>query len=263
MKRLLHLALLSSLSLAALGQIDLTGYRRFPSLRSISGLPGGGFGVNFDGRISFDGAMAISTPIGMTLRGHEYAFSGSVTSKDGAPRFYNMGSENNSRGIIQAMSGFTLPFGFVSGTFEVISGHRNNVTNWQFSPNLKQQNLGVSVGVQNISNHMAASGTGTVGDDTKSRSIYAAATYAFRPGYYGTLGVGDNNRFRGVFGSFNVPLGSNYKLVTEYDTFNFNSSIAIKGPVLKRFLGSRDVQSTIFLGYIREKYLNYMITFAL
>src|SRR5579863_5468349 len=122
-----HLTVGSLLLLAsgALAQTNLAGPHEYPAFRTISGLPGGGFGVTPDGVPSFNGAMAFSTPIGYSLSNWNGTLSAANTS-DYA--FFRLPHIRGNQGNVDSLGKFTgcggLPstkFGSLCGSFMVVS----------------------------------------------------------------------------------------------------------------------------------------------
>jgi hypothetical protein len=261
-KKVFFWSLLICVACHALGQGELDGPKQYPQFRTLSGLPGGMFGLDFDGNPTFSGAMAISTPVGASLRGNRYAIGIGSTSTSHNFAFFDSSSsnENTSNGTAFGMFGATIPsVGYVTWCDEILSSKLDHSINFQFSPKLNTQNFGVAFGVQNAFDHWAASGTNFPGDQSTSRSYYGVATYRFMPGSYVSVGHGDQ-RFSGVFGNASVQLCSRAKLLTEYDGFNWNSGVAINVVKLPWTTIDQDVQITMFLGAIREKYPTWALT---
>ena len=80
MKRILGGCLLLGLVGQVFAQSQLNGPKQYPELRTMSGLPGGLFGLDFNGVPTFSGAMAISTPVGASLGQSQYELGTSDTS---------------------------------------------------------------------------------------------------------------------------------------------------------------------------------------
>src|SRR5207249_2501548 len=60
---------------------------RYPEYRNLSGLSGGGYGLNADGYGSLSGPTALSTPIGYVLGRDQFRFQGAQASFTGSPEF--------------------------------------------------------------------------------------------------------------------------------------------------------------------------------
>ncbi len=89
MRRFIPALLLSGLAAACCAQSDLIGKNQYPQFRTLSGLSGCGYGVLLDGTPSFDGAMALSTPIAQSLSAGRIAIGAGDTSSTWYPRFLN------------------------------------------------------------------------------------------------------------------------------------------------------------------------------
>jgi hypothetical protein len=226
--RLWALVAVAGLSAVGQAQVDPWNFRgQFPQFRDLSGLPGSGFGVNAKGLPSIRGAMALSTPIGFSLGSGLIDVGISSRSVNSRPQFFNLGRGGNvnSDGTLQVMAGLGTPIGTFTGSFEVVSTALDSVLNLQYQLPLKLEGAGVSIGVQNLANRPHAASDRVVGEDDLSRSYFAVGSYEFSPGNWVSLGLGDV-RFKGVFGSVSVMAAERLKVMTEYDTFGWNTGVA-------------------------------------
>lgn len=245
----------------AFGQVLLSGPHQYPQFRNLSGMPGCFFGLDFNGDPTFDGAMSFSTPVGATLRGNRYALGlGSTSTGHNFALFDHPGSQNTSNGTAFLMAGFSGPLGNMAISDMILSTNLDHANNVQYSPPLKSDLWGVSFGVQNIANHMAAAGTNVPGDGDISRSFYGVASYKYARGSYLSFGTGDY-RFKGAFGSASYQVGDSVKLMTEYDGFNFNSSVAFRLGTFSGVFGNPTPTTlTMALGLVRERYPTWAVT---
>ena len=256
----------AALPFAALahGQSDLLPTGQYPQFRTLSGLPGGGFGVRPDGSTGFDGAMSFSTPIGYSLTSGHYAVVGSNTSDNLLFRFPHLSGDHghdDSNGKLDGLAGFSLgQFGSCTGTFVIDSSALDHSFNFVYQPLIKVPNLGVAVGVQDIVGHRGIGGTGRPGADTNSQSLFTAATYSLPRGIFVSAGLG-NRRFNHGFVNASAPLIPRFKLVLEHDGFNVNEALAFD----TGSFGFKDqkIQSSLMAGFVRSKYAFFSFNLSL
>jgi len=269
--RRFSLLLLALVPVAIQAQVALERPGQYPEFRSISGLPGGGFGVLRNGTPDISGAMALSTPIGYTLGHDSFFLAGADTSNNGTFSFPVLTKRNgdvfpnggNGTGV--AMFGTTTPIGEVSATFELLSGQFNSVYNFQWTPKQapeSEQGATFSLGVQDIRGHGGTGGNAYDNSHTgwTSRSTYVAATRQVCDNAFVSVGVGAN-RFRTVFGNASYGFAKRFKAVGEYDGFNFNYGLAAD---LGRFnfYAGRDAHVIAFLGAVDGKYATWTLGFT-
>jgi hypothetical protein len=264
-------ALAFALSGVAWAQNDLSGFDQFPQFRSLSGLPGGGFGVLRNGDPSFRGAMGFSTPIAHSLGRGRFAFVGANTSFNRRLGFDRTTREDSANSTAAGMFGLSTPWGNLTTSGMILSGIGDNVLNLHFSPRLQREDeyslqegprIALGVGVQDVFSTGGSSGQNidlTIGGRT-SRSFYAVATAELTPDLYVSVGTG-TRRFRGVFANASYNVTPWLKGVAEYDAFNWNYGVA--GDLFRVPIGSdRAVQATAFLGFVRGKHLTWSLGFS-
>ncbi len=248
------------LSAVSAAQAELSGRDRFPQLRGLSGLSGAGFGVLANGRPSFKGAMAYSTPIGHTLGGWSLAAGAGTISKNQTPVFFTTGNLDKTRGNGTSffVAGLDLgPVGSLAGGFTFLSGLGDNISTLQFSP-LAKGPVQWSLGCQDLGGSAGSSGEKQPGDDRTSRSFFGAVTYEVQEGVYATGGIG-TRRFQKGFASLSGNLGNNFKALAEFDGFGLNYGIAYSPGALGRFsVPDLDMtkipEITLFLGMVKGRY---------
>lgn len=233
----------------------------FPQFRNASGLPGGLFGVSYEGRPTIKGAMAISTPIGYGLGNGYYSLGLAVQSRDRRLRFPTSGRDTeDANSTLSLMGGFGLGnYGSLTISGMFLSSRGDSVLNLQYAVPTNLKGLGVSVGVQNVFDRPHARGDRQPGEKDLSRSFFVAATYEALAGTYLTLGKGDV-RWKGIFGSASVPIGDRVRATAEYDTFGWNYGVAIGlGSVYQvsledelRGRSPRVPEFTLSLGFIKQ-----------
>lgn len=244
---------------------ELTGRSNYPQFRTLSGLPGGGYGVLPSGALDFSGAMSLSTPIGYTPGSRSFAVGYGSTSYSSRFRLFDSGDrEAGANGTAFLTGGLTLPFGNVSAGGMLLSGKGDTVLNLQFSPKLEVRKLGVAVGVQDVTNSGGANGEVIDLRDGggTSRSLYAVATYDLGQGSFVSLGKGDR-RFGGAFGNVALQVHPRVKLLAEYDVFNWNVGVALNpGRLQLGAPGDRTLQPTLYVGTVRGKYPTLALTLS-
>jgi len=250
---------LALVGFASLGycQSELIGSGRFPETREMSGLPGGSFGVLRNGTPSFAGAMAFSTPIAYSLDHWHWAMGVNSASSDMRFRgFDTNASGQTSSGTGELMVGIPSRIGAWTLSLMPISVHINDevATNILFTPN-QSGTVTWAAGVQDL---QGITHTFRPREKRSSRSPFVVGTANPVEGGYVSLGIG-NQRFGGVFGNVSQSFG-NFKALAEYDTYNWNYGVA--GNLGHFKAGSRDVNATLYAGYIRGKYATWSLTFS-
>jgi hypothetical protein len=203
------------------GQESFRGAGRFPQFRNLSGLAGGGFGVNSSGDRSLEGATAFSSPIAYVLGHRQLHITYASLSFDSLPNF----DRPRSNGTAALMYGHTLGRFNVAGTFLIKSLDGDQVYNVQvqYQPH-ERSRWSFSLGAQDIEGRGGAAGEGAEGDGGMSRSIFGVVTYRFyalnRP-IYVSLGSG-RRRFGRIFGSVSMPIARSTRFWLEQDGFGIN-----------------------------------------
>lgn len=270
MRRFIPALLVSGLAAACCAQSDLVGKGQYPQFRTLSGLSGCGFGVLLDGTPSFDGAMALSTPIAQSLSAGRVALGAGDTSSTYYPRFLNFDPNVNSGslGKAEGMFGLGTPFGNFTIGGMILSTKFDSAESVQFTPKLGLRNIDLGLGVQDVFDHAGENGQDL---DNKiglgnSRSFYGVVTAKYAPGGYISVGTG-SQRFNGVFGNTSYNLLPWLKGVVEYDTFNWNYGVGLNlGHFAIGKSGPDDedryVNTTAFLGFVRGKYATWAIVMS-
>lgn len=244
------------------------GPETYPHFRGMSGLPGGGFGVMPDGSTSLMGAMAISTPVGFSLRdwhgtvgGESLSYTKSFSGINILPRSNSFSSD----GVGQIMTGYGGRWGAVSLSYELLSTLLDHAWNVQYELPLPGKGYGVSVGVQDITDHGGAQGEGIspAGHNPTSRSYYAVGTVEISKGLYASLGKGDIRFKNGVFGNASYSVTPRVKLVGEYDTFGWNYCVAYGCGRIKGFLPpGHQIEPILSAGFVGGNRALAMLNFA-
>lgn len=258
-----RLALIVSL-FPAFAQAQIGGPGTYPQFRSMSGLPGSGYGVESDGSTTPMGAWSISTPIAYSLQPWHVVFGFGTMSPNLSPRFLDSSShESTSNGTAQITIGAPLGrFGQGTYTLMVLSSRLDNAGNFTWTPPGQTGPLRLGLGVQDVSGGGGTQGEGLNGQDPgNSRSWYGVATWEGPEGVHASLGTG-TNRFKGVFGNISASLSPQTKAVLEYDTFNWNAGVGYDfGKIGSSPIKDHEIGASMFLGVIRGKYAYWSLNF--
>jgi hypothetical protein len=251
-------AALALVPVLAAAQNDLNPAGQYPQFRTLSGLPGGGFGVRPDGSIGLDGALTFSTPIGYGLSNWHFAITGANTSDYRWFRFPHLSGHTgavDSNGKLSGLVGASLgQFGSITGGVTVISSVGDKSFNFQYQAPQFLPKLGLSAGVQDIVGHRGTGAENVPGGNGNSQSWFAAATYALPYGVYASAGDG-TRRFSKGFASVSAPFERRFRAFVEHDGFNFNEGVAFAaGPLKFLKVGDRVGQTTVMVGLVRSKY---------
>lgn len=246
-------------------QAELSGRDRFPQLRGLSGLSGGGFGVTKEGLPRFSGAMTYTTPIGHTMGGFSIAAGFGLVSIDRSLRFGGLSDKGTTdgNGTGFAIGGADLgTSGRIAFGFTFLSGIGDSVSSLQFSPNLEGK-FQLAVGCQDLGGSAGSSGEGRVGDSDSSRSFYGAVTTEVAEGVFVTAGAG-TRRWQKGFGSISGQISPRFKAVVEHDGWNFNYGLAFNpGPLRKIDAWDerkvRSAEITMFVGVIQSRYAGWSL----
>ncbi len=253
--------LLVALSQTALAQIGGPG--TYPQFRSMSGLPGSGYGVTPDGRVDPTGAWSISTPIAYSLRPWQFVVGIGNYSSDLEPRFSDTANGDlGGNGTGQISVGLPLGrYGTGTYTLMILSRRFDNAGNFTWTPPGQKGPVRFGAGVQDISGGGGTQGE-TIGvDRNSSRSFYVVGTFAGERGFSASMGVGDR-RFQGAFGNVSMNLAPRLKAVGEYDRFNWNYGLGFDlGKIGNSPRRGADAGASLFLGVIDGRYAYWSVNF--
>ena len=248
MRILLAALLLVGISSSAFAQGELAGEDKFPQFRGLSGLAGGGFGVDPDGRASLTGATAFSTPIAHVLGHRQWRIGFSSISRN--DEFTLDFGGGNATGVL--MYGHSFPGLNIALSDMFLSSIGDQAINLQaqFAPSAESR-ANFSVGVQDISGDGGSSGTGVPGDDKSSTSIFGVATFRATEGenpLWISAGFG-TRRFRNGFANASIAVAKPARIWAEYDGFdpNFGATFTFR-------TGSEDrpTEFTILVGVVKK-----------
>ena len=260
MRRLGLLTVLAS----AIVHAQVGGQGQFPQFRSMSGLPGSGYGVLADGKIDPLGAWSLSTPIAYSLKPYQFSVGAGSLSPNSRPRFFDTTSgESRGNGTGQITVGLPLgKYGTGTYTLMILSGKMDNASNFTYSPPGQTGPLRFGIGVQDIGGGGGTQGEGINHQDPgNSRSFFAVATFEGPQGLHASLGAG-STRFDGVFGNASANITPRTKAVVEFDTFNWNYGIGYDlGRFGKGLFPGNESGGSMFLGMIRGKFAYWSVNF--
>jgi len=206
----------------AFGQGDPTiGFNQFPQFRNLSGLSGGGYGLDEWGRGSLSGATAYSTPIAYVLGHDQVRLNIGYMSFDSLPRF----SSDNING-----SG-TVVYGHTFGSFNVAISDMFKSNSLDQAYNLqvgfippRHWPVTLSVGVQDWQGNGGSAGETEPTDKNSAQSYFGVMTYKIatkRSPLYVSLGVG-THRFARVFESASYQVLEPLRVWVEQDGYGVN-----------------------------------------
>ncbi|MHB8635484.1 MAG: hypothetical protein ACYC96_03315 [Fimbriimonadaceae bacterium] len=262
----LALAGLALMACFGLAQQNLLGPHQYPAFRTLSGLPGGGFGVRPDGTPAFDGAMAFSTPIGYSLSNWHGTLTGANASDYWffrLPHVTGSRGSDDSLGKASGCGGLSFGhFGSLSGSFMVISSELDLAFNLEYQTPLFYKNIGVGVGVQDIAGRRGDR-AGTLLGFKGSQSFFGAVTVPLTRGIYASAGWG-TRRFSKGFANMSVPIGDRFKAVVEEDGLGVNEAIAWDPKAAGSYkLFGRHVVTTAMIGFVASHYAFWSLNFGM
>ncbi len=225
------------------------GPRTYPQFRSFSALPGGGFGVTKDGRISAGGTLSFSSPIAYSLKQGRYVLGGGFNSKQEQIREFKIGNFGTTA---WGMGGIDSFYGSFTISGMILSSFGDSVLNAQFTPNHKGE-FAWAVGFQDLFGNGGSGGT--IAEDKRSSfSPYAVGTYEVEPGFTLSGGIGIHRFSRG-FANASYSVNDRLAFHVEHDGFNFNGGVGFDIPL--GMISKRDVAIHGYVGMASFKFLNF------
>jgi hypothetical protein len=227
-----------------------TGAGDYPQYRVLSGLAGGGYGVDERGYGSLSGPTAFSTPIAYVLGRDQFEIGITKTSFSLSPNFGNQAS--NGKGIIT--------YGHTFGQFNLMATDLFKSTGLDQAYNLQiaympsaRARLVPSIGVQDVLGLGGSAGEGLPTDKYSSRSVFGVVTYRLDTGrrpVYLSIG-GGTHRFSNSFESVSYQVNRPMRVWLEYDGYGIN-----EGALFAFRLGGRraPILNTV-VGLVRTQYL--------
>jgi hypothetical protein len=202
------------------------GHHHYPQFRNLSGLSGGGYGVDASGYPSLSGATALSTPVAPTMGRDTFRIVGGKMT-------YNRVLELSNK---QSNGSLEFAYGHTFGSFNVmvsdmfISSAQDNAINAQIQYIPRGDAKWVpAVGIQDVFGTGGSAGQGLPTDGDSSQSIYGVLTYRldtrFHPLYI-SWGFG-SHRFSQTFASGSLQLFRPLRGFLEYDGFGFNGGFLL------------------------------------
>lgn len=243
----------------ALTQKDpFTGTNQFPQYRNLSGLAGGGYGVDEDGYPSLTGPTAFSTPVAHVLGHGRFWLAGAKTSFDSKPALINKAT--NGTGVLTF--GFTLDRFNIALTDLFKSADLDQAYNAQIQYVFgRKARWAASFGVQDWNGNGGAAGTSIRGDRLTSRSIFGVVTYRADTGatpFYLSAGIG-RHRFGRLFGSASYQFVKPVRLWLEDDGYGINVGLLFA----TRFrAGNKPVELSTSVGLLKGQYFVWTLGFG-
>lgn len=253
--------LLMFLSFAVAGRAQsdpLLGKNQYPQYRNLSGLAGGGYGLDSQGYGSLSGPTAFSTPIAYVL-GHDRIRLGiGALSFNGDPAFG--GHRANGTGIIT----YGHSFGSVNIAFTdfIKSSKFDQAYNLQAGlVPFHDKPLAFSVGVQDVVGNGGSAGEKELTDRFSSQSVFLAATYRLvttsAPVYF-SAGIG-THRFGKAFASTSYRVARPLRLWLEYDGWGFNEGVLLAFRSGRRRTA---LETNATVGWVRGRYFALSLVFG-
>jgi len=225
------------------------GPETYPQFRSFSALPGGGFGVTRDGRISAGGTLSFSSPIAYGLKQGRYILGGGFNSKQEQIRNLEIGNFGTTG---WGMGGIDTFYGSFTISGMILSSFGDSVLNAQFTPNHKGD-FAWAVGFQDLFGNGGSGGT--IAEDKRSSfSPYAVGTYELDPGLTVSGGIG-LRRFKRGFANLSYSPTDRLAFHVEHDGFNFNGGVGFDIPV--GMVQRRNVAIHGYVGMASFRFLNF------
>lgn len=225
------------------------GPNQYPQYRNLSGLAGGGFGVDPRGYPSLVGPTAYSTPIAYVPGHDQIRILGAKMSFTSAPDV-RIGHTNGSGVFL-----FGHTFGRINVAFSdlIKSSEWDQALNFQIgwippSPTAPA----FSLGVQDIFGHGGAAGERLPGDAASTRSLFGVVTWCapLHHPLYLSAGIG-TCRFRQGFASASMPFSHSLRSWIEFDGYGLNEGFL--WAVWQRKFGIR-METDLTIGLIRGRY---------
>lgn len=248
-------------AVAAPAKGPFLGPNQFPQFRTLSGMSGAGFGLDFEGFGSLNGPTAFSTPIAYVLGHNQFRLTAGET-------LFDKHKINHTTLAGKA----SLQYGATFGRFNidagvlVKSGRFDTAINAQvqYIPS-SERSTSFSVGVQDIRGKAGSAGEDVPGDSESSRSIFGVVTQPFtlanRTVFF-SGGIG-TRRFQKGFASLSGQLTGPVRLWAEYDGFGFNEGILLAAGGAKlgdSYAKRKGEEADLMIGFARGRYLTAALT---
>ena len=251
--RFIHLAVLLCVPAVCFGQSGIYGKDRFPHFRGLSGLAGGGYGVDWRGIPSLSGPTAYSTPIAHTLGHDRLWITGGLISDNALPRIDAL----RTTGVVIATFGHTFGSFNVAVSNMLLSRELDQAQNLQFQyvPSEESRLIG-SIGVQDWGGGAGSSGDTHPGDKRTSRSFFGVLTYRLTDGdrpCYVSAG-GGSRRFGNGFANISRQLSDPLRGWVEHDGLGINFGLTYGTQCGG---GSRPMQLNLLAGFVKGQYLTF------
>ncbi len=227
----------------------LVGPEQFTEYRNLSGLAGGGYGVNAQGYGSLSGPVSLSTPVAHVLGRGQLRLEAAEMSFTSSPAFGNR--ETNGTAVITY--GHTLGRFNVALTEMILTSDLNQAMNLQASyiPSGSSHWVG-SLGVQGLIGANKSTGNGDV-NARSSRSFFGVATYRLDTGrapVYLSGGFG-TRRFKDGFVSASFQALQPLRVWAEYDGFGINEGVLL---AWRKTAEGHGPEVNVGIGYVKSRY---------
>ena len=250
--------LLLILPLPALAQRHsdpLDGFAQYPQFRNLSGLAGGGYGVDVEGHASLSGPVAFSTPVAYVMGHNQWRIIGATMSHNALPSIDRDLGDGRGSNVTYAIS-YGQTFGRVNflATYMIKSSAGDSAYNFQaeWIPG-RNARWAVSLGIQDVRGTGGSAGEGYPTDRLSSRSPFGVATYQISAGknpVFVSVGLGRHRFGRGVFGSLSWQAAPSSRLWVEQDGYGINAGVLL---AVRPFKHQR-TELTASLGLVRGQY---------
>lgn len=226
----------------------------FPQFRSLSGLAGGGYGLDSEGYASLSGATAFSTPVAHVL-GHNQWRVGLARTGD----FRSSGLLSRVNGTSFITFGTTVGRLNIALTDMVLSRHFDQAFHLQVQYILPEETRwAASVGVQDIGGGGGAAGTSVPGDARSSRSYFGVVTYRIdtrQSPIYLSAGIG-RRRFQHFFHSASYQVVRPLRVWVEQDGFGWSAGLLLSHRAGE---GRRAVEYNALVGFLEGRFLTLAV----
>jgi hypothetical protein len=243
-------------------QAKFASHGEYAQFRSLSGLSGGGYGVDENGHITIKGAFSFSTPVAYSLRGGAVSLTLGNTSFDGKLRFFEKERANDfgfkSNGTGSANVGIDTSFGRFTLGMVVVSGGFENAYSFLYTPPQKDQKVTFAVGAQGLFAAGGFIGPGFA-DNTadRSTSVFGVGTWKIDERTHVSAGIG-TSRFRNGFAGISYGFTDGIKGFAEYDGFDWNAGVGFSMGSMK-LTKDRTAKFTGTLAIVAHKYAAWSI----
>jgi hypothetical protein len=250
---------------AAQAQVAFATYGEYAQFRNLSGLSGGGYGVDRDGRVTLKGAFSFSTPVAYSLGHGEVSLTLANTSFDNTFRFFekekqkDFGFESNGTGSVNV--GLETSLGNITLGMVVVSGSFENAYSFLWTPKQGDSKVTLGFGAQGLFSAGGFVGPGLASNSAdRSTSVFGVATWKVDDRMHISAGMG-TSRFRKGFGNISYGFTDGIKGFAEYDGFDWNVGAGFNLGSM-RLTKDRTAKFTGTLALVARKYAAWSINIS-